>query len=394
MDIDRDSLRLLADSLYSGCGLGLSAILVAESAEIEALGRPGGLERQVLDELGIVAGCLLGLEGEGCGAELVLKIESRPGMRWLSLRAGSSWRREAVIVAGPFAPEPRPRGNPLDSLALAGEGRMRPIGQLLLAAVYGPAARFPLEPRELAPWKSGGGAEGAQGLSLSQARAFDKVSAGEMLRLRDCIRAGDLEALRSAIKEAKSLFPSRVAAWADLGFYKSRVVSASGICSHVAIDAGMEYLAALAVAEKYIAEIERAEALEPLWNIAGRMLEDFARGVAESARRGHSKKARAMIRYMREHFRAPVSLRALAEAASLSPNYASGLLKRETGMSLRENLNAIRVEEAKKLLTSTTRPIREVAEAVGFDLPNHFAKVFKARTGMSPSEFRSSVSRT
>lgn len=146
------------------------------------------------------------------------------------------------------------------------------------------------------------------------------------------------------------------------------------------------------VADGNLSAIESAQGLGGLWRIAVRMLEDYARGVADCANPGSSRNVRALIRFMRDNYCQDIGLADLARAASLSPNYASSLLKKETGMGLSENLKAIRVEESSKLLLSTALSVKEVAVAVGFSLPNNFYKVFKARTGFSPSEYRRSVS--
>jgi AraC family transcriptional activator of pobA len=39
-------------------------------------------------------------------------------------------------------------------------------------------------------------------------------------------------------------------------------------------------------------------------------------------------------------------------------------------------------------LWATNKSISEVAYTLGFEHPSHFAKLFKARTGMTPTEFK------
>jgi len=46
------------------------------------------------------------------------------------------------------------------------------------------------------------------------------------------------------------------------------------------------------------------------------------------------------------------------------------------------------VEKAKNILLTTNSSISEVAYDLGFEYPNHFSKLFKAKIGMSPSEYR------
>jgi len=82
------------------------------------------------------------------------------------------------------------------------------------------------------------------------------------------------------------------------------------------------------------------------------------------------------------------SIEHFAEAVHLSPNYLSDLLKKETGMSTRDQINHFVVEKAKDLLLSEDDPISGVAYRLGFSYPHYFSRLFKARTGMTPNEYR------
>jgi AraC-like DNA-binding protein len=76
---------------------------------------------------------------------------------------------------------------------------------------------------------------------------------------------------------------------------------------------------------------------------------------------------------------------------NLSANYLSDLLQKFTGKSTLEHIHLELVERAKSLLWGTDRSISEIAYELGFEYPSHFTKVFKAKTGKSPSEYRSTA---
>lgn len=76
------------------------------------------------------------------------------------------------------------------------------------------------------------------------------------------------------------------------------------------------------------------------------------------------------------------------EALNMSGHYLSDLLKNETGKSAKELIHLKLVEKAKNILLTTNLTISELAYDLGFGYPNHFSKFFKAKTGMSPSEYR------
>lgn len=77
-----------------------------------------------------------------------------------------------------------------------------------------------------------------------------------------------------------------------------------------------------------------------------------------------------------------------AAQLNLSPNYLSDLLNRFTGKTTQEHIHLKLVDTAKSLLWSTEKSISEIAYDLGFEHPSHFTKIFKTKTGKSPSEYR------
>jgi AraC family transcriptional regulator, transcriptional activator of pobA len=77
-----------------------------------------------------------------------------------------------------------------------------------------------------------------------------------------------------------------------------------------------------------------------------------------------------------------------AEAMCYSPNYLSDLLKKETGKNTQEHIHYYLIEKAKNLLLGTEEPVYSIAYSLGFEYPQHFSKLFKNKTGMSPVEYR------
>ncbi|KAB0289204.1 AraC family transcriptional regulator [Vibrio fortis] len=75
----------------------------------------------------------------------------------------------------------------------------------------------------------------------------------------------------------------------------------------------------------------------------------------------------------------------------LSPYYLSDLLKKETGKNALEHIHLFVIERAKTLMAETEHSITQIGYELGFEYPQHFSKLFKAKTGVSPREFRSSI---
>lgn len=77
------------------------------------------------------------------------------------------------------------------------------------------------------------------------------------------------------------------------------------------------------------------------------------------------------------------------QALHMSPKYLSDLLKRETGKNTKAHIDDFLMNRAKTQLLNSTDTISEIAYSLGFEYSQHFSKLFKVKSGMSPSDYRS-----
>ncbi len=80
----------------------------------------------------------------------------------------------------------------------------------------------------------------------------------------------------------------------------------------------------------------------------------------------------------------------LAGKLNMSPRYLSDMLRSLTGQSAQQHIHDHLIEKAKEKLSTTTLSVSEIAYELGFGHPQSFGKLFKARTKLSPLEFRRS----
>lgn len=81
----------------------------------------------------------------------------------------------------------------------------------------------------------------------------------------------------------------------------------------------------------------------------------------------------------------------LAEAAKhvhMNPSYLSQLFKQQTGTNFIDYVTRLRLKEAKRLLSSTTLRISEIAERLGYSDLAYFTNIFKKICQVTPSEYR------
>ncbi|MEJ0055552.1 MAG: helix-turn-helix domain-containing protein [Bacteroidota bacterium] len=77
-----------------------------------------------------------------------------------------------------------------------------------------------------------------------------------------------------------------------------------------------------------------------------------------------------------------------ADELNLSPNYFGDLIKKETGKSAHEFIQLKLIDVAKDRLFCNDKSMSEIAYSLGFKYPQHFSRVFKQYTGMTPQEYR------
>ena len=84
------------------------------------------------------------------------------------------------------------------------------------------------------------------------------------------------------------------------------------------------------------------------------------------------------------------SVHYISKQLNLSSRYLSDMLQSLTGLNTRQYIQDAILEKAKERLSTTTLSISEIAYELGFEHPQSFSKLFKAKTNQTPMEFRAS----
>lgn len=96
--------------------------------------------------------------------------------------------------------------------------------------------------------------------------------------------------------------------------------------------------------------------------------------------------------YINEHFTERCSLRDIADAVSVSPNYLHTVFHRTFGETPYGYVTKKRIDKAKKLIMAGHHSMIDIAIETGFCSQSHFNKIFKAQTGITPRQFRNGFS--
>lgn len=89
----------------------------------------------------------------------------------------------------------------------------------------------------------------------------------------------------------------------------------------------------------------------------------------------------------------PLSVAARASEAGLTVRELGQVVKAATGLTVNELVIEVRIAQAQTLLAETRDDIGRIAARIGYDDAAYFSRLFRRRTGVSPSAFREQQSR-
>ncbi len=121
-----------------------------------------------------------------------------------------------------------------------------------------------------------------------------------------------------------------------------------------------------------------------------RMLE-YISAISETRAQHENSTIKSTCNYIDTHLSENISLETMAATAKISPYYLSKIFKEEKGENFITYLNSSRLEKARELLSDTRMSIKEISAQTGYKDQNYFSRLFRNKFGMTPTEFRTSI---
>ena len=145
------------------------------------------------------------------------------------------------------------------------------------------------------------------------------------------------------------------------------------------------------ISEKYAIHIEKTSTIQQLSDLQMKMYFEYCDAVKKLSLKQFNRLIRNAIEFIRLNLDQDLRLETIAGAINASRYELSRQFKKETGKSITEYINEMRINEAIKIMESENLTITDIAQLVGFNDVNYFTKVFKKVFGMTPSKYRNSV---
>ena len=122
------------------------------------------------------------------------------------------------------------------------------------------------------------------------------------------------------------------------------------------------------------------------------LTEKFRKPASREARHidtsGYSELSRRIVIYLENHYAENVSLDSLAEELCYNKTYLCKAFHDDTGTTIVDSLNMIRIRCAAEMLTYSDQSLSQVAGACGFASVSNFNRVFHKYVGITPGQCR------
>ncbi len=213
------------------------------------------------------------------------------------------------------------------------------------------------------------------------------------LKIKEKIMQGNMDGIIDLLNNHSNLFWMNKTNDETHRILKNRCIVLISVSSVFAIQANAPYKRIMSLTSNFLINIHNMKSPQEIILKTANILETLAYLVSISNGNNYSLHIKRVMQYIKSHYKEKITLKKLAEYVNLNSVYLSSLIKKETSLSLLENINLIRIEEGKNLLIFTQKSIQEISYTLGYNYQNHFNNVFKKFTGMTPLEFRQNYGR-
>ena len=207
-------------------------------------------------------------------------------------------------------------------------------------------------------------------------------------REQECIRTGNLDGLLKTFSELEMDKVGTVSRDAVRNL-KDIAIVVIGISSRSAIRGGVPSEVAFSMSDVYIQQIEA----QTEWIKIGQLLRNVQVEFCLAVRRHHHAQTnnQTVIRcreLITKRIAAKLTVKDLAQAMHINPEYLSQLFSKEEGLPLSEYISKEKARAIAQELIFTSKSYDDIAASLSFSSQSHMGKVFKKWTGMTPRQYR------
>lgn len=175
----------------------------------------------------------------------------------------------------------------------------------------------------------------------------------------------------------------------ELRSAKNAFICGCTIASRAAIEGNVNPEVAYSIADYYIQQVEGLSNLERVSELVHIMFFDFTERVSSVVKAvNYSKLINDTLTYVNEHLIEDINTIDLASSLYCNKEYLLKKFRQETGKSLVEYIQEVKIAEAKMMLKYSEFSILEISEYLSFNSQSYFTKIFGKWVSMTPQQYR------
>ncbi|MEE8885400.1 MAG: AraC family transcriptional regulator [Eubacteriales bacterium] len=208
------------------------------------------------------------------------------------------------------------------------------------------------------------------------------------------IEEGDLDALEDSFREFDEknvgiFSKNRLRQMKDMG------ITVIALASRSAIRGGISPEISFSFSDSIVQHIETLDDPDAVIELVRESERRYARMVKENQQKEKDVRSLSGNPYVRQakdyifsHLHVKLTVKGIAEALHVSPNYLSAVFSRQEGITLTRYIIYEKVNRAKNMLTYSDYSCSDIAQYLGFSSQSHLGVYFRQATGYTLMQFR------
>lgn len=171
---------------------------------------------------------------------------------------------------------------------------------------------------------------------------------------------------------------------------KYHFVVTTALVTRYCIEGGLDLATAYSLSDFYIQKADACTTPQDVSDLHPVMCEDYTKRMkALGKQKVCSKHIADCLDYIYDHLHTRITIDDLSNHVSLNPSYLSRLFKKEVGIPISNYIQEKKIETARNMLIYSEHSLSEIASTLAFPSQSYFTEIFRKKTGLTPTEYRS-----